>query len=322
MNYIDVFNGDADGICALIQLRLSEPRNSMLITGVKRDINLLKQVDNTDEPVHITVLDISMEKNSSDLLRLLNAGAEVDYIDHHKTGDIPSYPKLTTLIDLKSDVCTSLLVNKRLQGKYKEWALTAAFGDNLSATATKLGLEYGFTQSQLDVLAELGILLNYNGYGATTDDLLFHPAELYKKLHLYKTPFEFIEQESETFKILKQGYETDMDNAHHADIIHQSNIGKIIELPNDAWARRISGVYGNQLANESPNLAHAVIQKRADNESYLISIRAPLSNKEGADELASQFPTGGGRKAAAGVNALPEEMLPQFIEAFETIFAS
>ena len=27
MNY-DVFNGDADGICALIQLRLAEPRES------------------------------------------------------------------------------------------------------------------------------------------------------------------------------------------------------------------------------------------------------------------------------------------------------
>ena len=44
MNY-DVFNGDADGICALLQLRLAEPLDSKLITGVKRDISLLKQVD-------------------------------------------------------------------------------------------------------------------------------------------------------------------------------------------------------------------------------------------------------------------------------------
>ena len=40
----DIFNGDADGICALLQLRLAEPRQSTLITGVKRDIDLLKQV--------------------------------------------------------------------------------------------------------------------------------------------------------------------------------------------------------------------------------------------------------------------------------------
>lgn len=43
MHY-DVFNGDADGIIALLQLRLSEPKESALITGVKRDIKLLSQV--------------------------------------------------------------------------------------------------------------------------------------------------------------------------------------------------------------------------------------------------------------------------------------
>ncbi|MDQ6977782.1 MAG: acetyltransferase, partial [Ghiorsea sp.] len=41
MKVIDVFNGDADGLCALHQLRLAVPVNSTLMTGVKRDINLL-----------------------------------------------------------------------------------------------------------------------------------------------------------------------------------------------------------------------------------------------------------------------------------------
>jgi hypothetical protein len=30
-----------------------------------------------------------------------------------------------------------------------------------------------------------------------------------------------------------------------------------------------------------------------------------------------QFPTGGGREAAAGINDLPAEMLNKFIDAFE-----
>lgn len=42
--YYDIFNGDADGICALHQLRLAEPREATLVTGVKRDIRLLEQV--------------------------------------------------------------------------------------------------------------------------------------------------------------------------------------------------------------------------------------------------------------------------------------
>ena len=34
--HFDVFNGDADGICALLQLRQTFP-DSKLVTGVKRD---------------------------------------------------------------------------------------------------------------------------------------------------------------------------------------------------------------------------------------------------------------------------------------------
>ena len=68
INY-DVFNGDADGICALVQLRLAEPKESQLITGVKRDINLLRRVQ-ASAGDRITVLDISMAKNQADLQRL------------------------------------------------------------------------------------------------------------------------------------------------------------------------------------------------------------------------------------------------------------
>jgi hypothetical protein len=45
MKFYDVFNGDADGLCALHQLRLAEPRDAVLVTGTKRDIELLARVD-------------------------------------------------------------------------------------------------------------------------------------------------------------------------------------------------------------------------------------------------------------------------------------
>ena len=44
MTRFDVFNGDADGLCALQQLRLAQPRETPLVTGVKRDIALLGRV--------------------------------------------------------------------------------------------------------------------------------------------------------------------------------------------------------------------------------------------------------------------------------------
>ena len=57
MGYFDVFNGDADGICALHQLRLAEPRSSRLITGTKREIKLLDRVQAHPRD-EVTVLDI------------------------------------------------------------------------------------------------------------------------------------------------------------------------------------------------------------------------------------------------------------------------
>ncbi len=88
MHY-DVFNGDADGIIALLQLRLNEPKVSKFITGVKRDIKLLKQVVAQDDVTSVTTLDISMEKNSSELEQLLERNIPVFYCDHHRSGDIP-----------------------------------------------------------------------------------------------------------------------------------------------------------------------------------------------------------------------------------------
>lgn len=75
MAYIDVFNGDADGICSLVQLRLAEPQYSQLVTGIKRDINLLDRVKASTGDV-VTVLDISMKNNHSGLLRVLDCGAK------------------------------------------------------------------------------------------------------------------------------------------------------------------------------------------------------------------------------------------------------
>ena len=269
---------------------------------------------------HVTVLDVSFEKNVADVKRLLDNGASIDYLDHHKTGELITHDKLLVDIDLSADTCTSLIVDKRLNGKYRAWAVTAAFGDNLSEVAMALGKQSGFTDDELKSLKQLGILLNYNGYGASVDDLFFHPAELFPKLQAYDSPLDFIQHESETFLTLDDGYKQDMARAKQAPLIHETSGTAIIELPNEAWARRVSGVYGNELVNQYPNRAHAILTKK-ENKHYLVSVRAPLNQKYGADELVGQFPTGGGRKAAAGINSLPSEQLAIFIESFQKQFS-
>lgn len=112
-----------------------------------------------------------------------------------------------------------------------------------------------------------------------------------------------------------------MELAYQARIIHQTVHTAVIQLPDEAWARRVSGVFGNELANQYPDRAHAVITEKQTGD-FLVSVRAPLSRKEGAGELVSQFLTGGGRKAAAVINNLPKELLKQFIETFDVQFLS
>lgn len=48
---------------------------------------------------------------------------------------------------------------------------------------------------------------------------------------------------------------------------------------------------------------------------------APLNNKQGAGDVCAQFATGGGRAAAAGINALAKEQVNDFIQAVEAYYA-
>lgn len=310
--HFDVFNGDADGIIALLQLRLAKPMTSQLVTGVKRDIQLLKQV-NIELASSVTVLDISMEKNAAALSDLLARKVPVFYVDHHRAGAVSNNQLLTAHIDTSADTCTSLLVNDYLQGRYVLWAVTAAYGDNMIDAATALAVKNGLSVAEQQQLRALGIYINYNGYGRNVSDLHVAPKELYQQLLAYDSPFDFINSSSPLFSQLEQGYLQDMASADSADVLHDDEVCQVIELIDAPWAHRVSGVFGNELANRQPNKAHAVLTPNTD-DSFTVSIRAPLDNKQGADKICVQFPTGGGRAGAAGINQLPKEMLGKFIE--------
>lgn len=310
---IDVFNGDADGLCALQQLRLVHPCASTLVTGPKRDIDLLKRVE-AHEGDQITVLDIALSKNREALDRVLAAGAQVIYFDHHQPGDMPTHPHFEPHIDTDANVCTSLLVDRYLQHAHRAWAVTAAFGDNLADAARAAAAPLKLTEAELAQLQSLGECLNYNGYGESLDDLHFDPAALFRQMQPYADPLAFA-AESPAYRVLKSGYESDMARAISIAASDISAAGRVFILPAEKWARRISGVFGNRLAIESPAQAHAVLTAKPDG-GYVVSVRAPLLSKRDADTLCSRFATGGGRKGAAGINHLPESELGCFAAAF------
>jgi hypothetical protein len=312
----DVFNGDADGICALHQLRMAAPRDSKLISGVKRDIKLLSQLTGVSDS-EITVLDISMNSNMDFLKTLLAANCRVDYFDHHFSGVIPESENLKARINLDPNICTSLIVDQELKGQFRLWAIVAAFGDNLHDAARELA-EDDLSEQQIAVLRELGELINYNGYGKTKEDLRYAPEDMYMQIKPYENPLDFIENSLVTEE-LRQGFADDFANARKYEPIFQNEKGRIYKFTGEPWARRIAGVFSNEKAREETELATALIVDNGDKTS-MISVRAPLSRKEGADRLCLSFPTGGGRSAAAGINNLPDELEDEFVKAFSENF--
>jgi hypothetical protein len=317
--HYDIFNGDADGICALHQLRLVKPKEAELVTGVKRSINLLAKIK-PQPGDHLTVLDISLDKNRNELTKALNTGASVTCFDHHYAGDIPKSENLEIHIDTSGETCTSLIVNRHLQGIFSIWSAVGAYGDNFYQAAESVVEPYNFSRSQLEQLKELGTVLNYNSYGIELSDLHFHPADLYQVVHQYADPFTFIHEE-EKYQRLLNYYKMDLEQASSIKPTSESTKSTtLIHLPNTSWARRVSGIYVNQLARENPNKAHALLTELPAG-GYRISLRAPLSTKQNADTLCRQFETGGGRAAAAGINHLKQVDYDYFVEKFIEIYS-
>lgn len=310
---IDVCNGDADGLCAVVQWRLHQPlAATRLVTGLKREIELLDRVQAApgDE---VLVCDLSMRRNHTALLRLLGAGVRVRYFDHHEADDIPADPLLEAHIDGASDVCTSLLVDRYLGGKFRAWAVVGAYGDNLTSVADGLATELGLGVADRRRLQALGEAINYNAYGDSEQDVYITPADLYQILIRYRDPLVLLAHES---------IGRDLDALRQADLRQALALSPYWEdasasahvLPDAPWSRRVIGSLVNQFAAAEPQRAHAVL-KATRAGGFLVSVRAPLGAPHGAARLCRLF-GGGGRAGAAGIDHLPAQELEHFMQAF------
>ena len=162
--------------------------------------------------------------------------------------------------------------------------------------------------------------INYNSYGEDLSDLFYHPDVLYQQLQQYDSPFDFLQEDRNVLHTLETGYKADFAKAKTSPYLFQSDESAVILFDNEKWARRISGVYINDLANRYPKRAHAVITENTTGVCT-VSIRRPLERETlPADQLARQFQSGGGRKSAAGINALPVDRVDSFIETFKAHF--
>jgi hypothetical protein len=317
MRQFDVFNGDADGICALHQLRLAEPAESEIVTGLKHDIALLEWVD-AGPGDRVTVLDVSLDRNRAGLLALLARGATVRYFDHHYAGAIPEHPGLEATIDASGLVCTSELVDRSLNGRFRVWAVVGAFGDNLHEAGTRLARDLGLDAGRIERLRELGEALNYNAYGATEADVLLPPAQLYRLVSRYADPFVLADAEAVVSRL---AHERRVDLARAAGIraTYSAPGTEVVILPDEAWSRRAMGALANRRALDDPHRAHAVLAPLPDG-GYAVSVRSPRGRTAAVD-FCRRFPGGGGRAGAAGIERLDADRVDGFALAFNAAYA-
>lgn len=90
-------------------------------------------------------------------------------------------------------------------------------------------------------------------------------------------------------------------------------------MPDQARARRATGMLANERMRNAPGAALAVLSPRADG-GLCVSVRVPDGRPLGADDFCRTFPTGGGRRRAAGINHLPEAEFDAFVARFEAAF--
>lgn len=308
----DVCNGDADGLCAVLQWRLAHPQPATLVTGLKREIELLERVD-AGAGDEVLVCDVSMQRNAAALQRLLQRGALVRYFDHHATGPIPAHPGLQAVVDTSPSLCTSLLMDRHLGGRHRRWALVGAYGDNLRAVAQALADAMGLTSEQNARLRTLGEAINYNAYGECEADVHIAPARLYAFLARHVDPLQAWEHEP-VCRELDVRRQADLELARALAPHWQGRAGRVYLLPDAAWARRVSGCLANELASERPELAHAVATPRPSG-GLRVSVRAPVASPFGAQQLCSRF-GGSGRAGAGGIDALPLQVLERFVAEF------
>ena len=95
-------------------------------------------------------------------------------------------------------------------------------------------------------IEKLGVLLNYNSYGESEEDLFFPPAELHRRMAPYADPLAFIRKDS-AYETLEKGYAEDMQRA--ANLKPAAARGKCGGL---RAAKRKLGAARERSAGESP----------------------------------------------------------------------
>jgi hypothetical protein len=319
---IFAFNGDADGILGQHIFGLAQGLPDLRVTGLKRDIHLLRKLPAL-AAARLRVFDISLRQNRPELDEwLAKEGVDVEWFDHHDPGEPPSHPRLSLHVNQSAGTCTAVIVDAFCGHARPLWAAMAAYGDNLPVTGEALLRAAGAAAEEGKRLSRAGVLLNYNAYGGKPEDVLFAPLDVAARLAPFQSALDFCREES-LFAPLQAQLESDRARFHGLKALAQGPGAAAFLLPDEAWARRYGATWANERILAHPDLALAALHP-GEAGGFVVSLRAPrgLGGAPSAADLAQEFPTGGGRKLAAGINRLPGEDLEKFLARFLEYYRS
>ena len=169
--------------------------------------------------------------------------------------------------------------DRHLAGRYRPWAIAAAWGDNLPDTARALAQQAGLDAAQADPLRELGESINYNAYGDCVEDLVIAPLDLYATMKPYESPFDFIASEPIVAQLARCRHE-DLELAQAIAPLIALQYGSVCVLPDEPWDLGTWGAWTNAVKNASGRKG----------KDLFLPLRRALTGRDHGPELKNLLP--------------------------------
>jgi hypothetical protein len=309
---VDICIGDANGLCSLLQWRLHQPKQSSTLALLGRESRLdgLIQASPGDD---VLLCDIPMQANRSTLMQLLDSGAQIQYLSHQIGEESLWHPQLQYIEDAPQDSCTSLMVDRILDGKYRQWALVGAYGKRCNASADKLASSVGLPAHERARLRELGELINYNACSVDGQNACIPPVDLYSLMSGYQQAMDFLQSESVASE-LESVRREDLERAEQIAPYWQDAHASVYVLPDTPWAHRVAGGLGTHLSANEPTRAHAFLRPAA-NGCFMTRVHAARNNPNGGLTFTDAQADDDCQRAWV-IEHLPDQEIDHFISAF------
>ncbi len=269
----DICAGDADALCAVLQWRLHEPKVAQMVSGPLCVTDSLGNfpVFPGDE---LLVCNVPIQVSRTPVTQTPARHATVQYLDCRGPASLLWHLQAKGTIPTSAKVCSSLLVNHLLQGKFRGWALVGAYGSAVQFDSEAQALAPGCSAGERKRLQQLGEAISYNAGVLHPRYVYMEPAHLYAQLARYDDPLDFLQAEPVAAE-LDGVFQSDLQKALAWKPYWKDAHATVYVLPDEGWAYRVARQLKSRLAVLNPGRAIAVLSP-AGSGSVRVAVQSGL----------------------------------------------